>query len=141
MKTRNLPGTFQKCEIGFYLGRSDSDLDLTTVSAHQGIIRVNDLDGIVETTVLGQGVEKVLGQLIVLASREQLANTALLFNTVDGGVVKELSQLGILFNNTLDILQVGLDTFQSLLLGGCRVQSGGVTTINAVEGERDLRNG
>ena len=122
-----------------YLGRGDGNLDLTAVSAHQGAVRVDDLDGIVETAILSQGVKEVLGQVVVLASGEHLVDSALLLDTVDGGVLKELTELGVLLDNTLDLLQVSLDSIQGLLLGSSGVQGSGVATLNAVENERDLR--
>ena len=121
-----------------YLCGGDGDLDLTTMSAHQGAVRVNDLDGIIETAVLSQGIEKVLGQVIVLASSEHLLDTALLLNTVDSGVLKEITQLGVLLNDTPDLLQVVLDSVQGLLLGCCSVQGGGIATVNAVKDKGDL---
>lgn len=121
-----------------YLGGGDGDLDLTAVGAHQGTVGVNDLDGIVETTVLGQGIEEVLGQVVVLAGSEQLLNTSLLLDTVDGGVLEELTELGVLLDNALDSLQVGLDGIQSLLLGGSGVEGSGVATLDSVEDSGDL---
>lgn len=121
-----------------YLGGGDGDLDLTAVGAHQRTVGVDDLDGVVETTVLGQGIKEVLGQVVVLAGSEQLLDTSLLLDTVDGGVLEELTELDVLLDNALDSLQVSLDGIQSLLLGGSGVEGSGVATLNSVKDSGDL---
>ena len=123
---------------GVYLGRGNGDLDLTTTSRHQRVVRVDDLDSIIETTVLGQSIEKVLGQLVVLADGQHLLDTLLLFDPVDGGVLQELAELVVLLDNALDQLQVSLDNIQGRLLSSRSIEGGSVATLNAVEDKGDL---
>jgi len=132
------PAHLQRVCWKYYLGGGDGDLDLTAVGGHQGTVRVDDLDGIVETTVLSQGIEEVLGQVVVLAGGKQLLDTLLLLDTVDGGVLEVLAELGILLDNALDGLQVSIDNIQSLLLVSGSEQGGGVTALNSVNDSGDL---
>jgi hypothetical protein len=122
-----------------YLCRGDGDLDLATTSAHQGAVRVDDLYGIIETSVLGQGIKKVLGQVVVFAGGQHLLDTLLLLDPVDGGVLQELAELAVLLDNTLDLLQVGLNSIQGRLLRSRGVECSGVATLNAVEDKGDLQ--
>lgn len=69
--------------LGNWFGGGDGHGDLSPVGGHDGLEVLDDLVRFIETTVLGEDVEKVLGDLawcsILLCSLQELGDSGLLF--------------------------------------------------------------
>jgi hypothetical protein len=109
------------------------------VSTHQFREGFNDLGGLVQTTVLGQSLEKVLGNFTGLTSLLQNGNdTFHLDSTVDGRVFQESFERIILLDGLVKSLEVLFNSFKNVLTGSSSVKSSGITTIKTEKSNRGL---
>lgn len=104
------------------------------MSTHQFGISSQDLGGLVQTAVLSQGLEEVLGQWVDLANLgQQGSNTFRLGLTRHGRVLQEGLERLVFAHNGFQLLQVALNSLQRVLASGSGVQCRGVTTVQTVK--------
>lgn len=101
-----------------YLSTGDAELHLAAVSAHEGRELVADTLKGTQTVVLGESVEEVLEDAILVSTGNllELLNDLLLVGLGEGRGVQDGGELGVLLES---LVEVGKS------LGG-RVESGGL---------------
>lgn len=128
----------QGWNFGIYLGSGDFTDDLSAVSGHDGLERVDDGAKVAVAAVLCHQKEQVLRQLVhaqlVASAGEPVGLDVLL----DGGVEEELVQGVVLGQLGLELDEVLLDGVEGLLLGGSRVEGHGVAALGAEHGDGGL---
>lgn len=122
-----------------YLGRGDNKRQFVTVSTHQFSESFRDLGSLVQTTVLGEGFEEVLSDLVGLTVDLQGGeNTFHLGTTVNSGVFQEALEGSILLNGLREGLEVLLNSLKGVLASSSGVKGSSITTIKTEEGDGGL---
>lgn len=82
---------------GAYLSTGDVEVNLTTVSAHQGSELLADTVEGTETVVLGKGLEEVLDDtgLVSTGDLGELLNNGLLVGVGESGGAEDVDELGV----------------------------------------------
>jgi len=102
----------------------DGDLDLASVSRHDFEEVGDDLVGFVQSTVVGEDFEEVLGEVgSSLGGRllEESFDTGGLVGVGEDGVGEEILN-GSVTEGSLDTLEVGLDLVQSTVEDGSQIE-------------------
>lgn len=103
------------------------------MGSHEGAEGARHSGCQVESTVLGQCKEQVLGQLVHLELVAGTRKAIGLQGLLNGRVGQEVAETGIFLQHIVERLQILLNGLKVLLFGGCGVKGGGIAAFDAVD--------
>lgn len=106
------------------------------MSAHQFTIGSNDLIKSAQTTVFGQNIKQVGGQLVRLLYNT--VETAQFGSTGNGGVFQEALESFILLDSLSKSAEIFLDSIKAILTSSSSINSSSVATFKTMKGNGSL---